>query len=241
MDQHLQKPQWTLREKLALTARMLAQDGHGSGLAGQITARGDEPGTMWTGRFGMGIEELCASDFLLVDDDLNVLQGEGMPNPANRFHLWVYRAREDVRSIVHTHPPHASALSMIGVPLVASHMDTSMFYEDCAWLDRWPGPPIGDDEGELIATALGDKRAILLAHHGQLSAGGSVEEAAVLALQFEVAAKLQLMAMAAGTIQDLDPDCGRDAHDYRLKPSVVDATFLYRARLVLRDEPDCLE
>lgn len=241
MEEHLEKPQWGLREKMALTARMLAHDGHGSGLAGQITARGDEPGTMWTGRFGMGLEELRPSDFLLVDNDLNVLQGDGMPNPANRFHLWVYRARDDVQSIVHTHPPHVSALSMIGVPLIASHMDTSMFYEDCAWLEHWPGPPIGDDEGELIATALGDKRAILLAHHGQLSAGGSIEEAAVLALHFEAAARLQLMAMAAGDIQDLDPECGRDAHDYRLKPSVIDATFLYQARLVLRSEPDCLE
>ncbi len=241
MEQHLEKPKWGLREKLALTARMLARDGHGSGLAGQITARGDKPGTMWTGRFGLGLEELRASDFMLVDDDLNVLDGEGMPNPANRFHLWVYKARPDVQSIVHTHPPHVSALSMIGVPLIASHMDTSMFYDDCAWLSEWPGPPIGDDEGELIATALGDKRSILLAHHGQLSAGGSVEEAAVLAFHFERAAQLQLLAMAAGEIEPLDPDCGRDAHDYRLKPAVVDATFLYQARLVLRTEADCLD
>ena len=114
-------------------------------------------------------------------------------------------------------------------------------YDDCAWLSEWPGPPIGDDEGELIATALGDKRSILLAHHGQLSAGGSVEEAAVLAFHFERAAQLQLLAMAAGEIEPLDPDCGRDAHDYRLKPAVVDATFLYQARLVLRTEADCLD
>ena len=109
-------------------------------------------------------------------------------------------------------------------------------------LEHWPGPPIGDDEGELIATALGDKRAILLAHHGQLSAGGSIEEAAVLAYHFEVAARLQLLAMAAGEIKALDPACAKDAHDYRLKPTVVDATFLYQARLILREgETDCLD
>ena len=241
MSEHLEKPIWSLRQKLALTARILANQDHGSGLAGQITARGEKPGTMWTGRFGIGLDELRARDFLLVDEDLNVLDGEGMANPANRFHLWVYREREDVKSIVHTHPPHASALAMIGVPLIASHMDTAMFYDDCAFLEHWPGPPIGDDEGELIATALGKKRAILLAHHGQLCAGGSVQEAAVLAYQLEVAARLQLLAMAAGEIKPLDPARAKDAHDYRLKPAVIDATFLYQSRVLLANgETDCL-
>ena len=102
--------------------------------------------------------------------------------------------------------------------------------------------PIGDDEGELIAAALGKKRAILLAHHGQLCAGASVQEAAVLAYHFEVAARIQLLAMAAGEIKPLDPACAKDAHDYRLKPAVLDATFLYQARLVLANGGiDCLE
>lgn len=241
MNRHLATPEWTTREKLALSCRMLAREEHGSALAGQVTARGDEPGTMWTARFGLGLDEIRASDFLLVDDDLNVLDGDGMPNPSNRFHLWIYRNRSDVESIMHTHPPYVSALSMLGVPLEVSHMDTSMFYEDCAFLDSWPGPPIGDEEGELISTALGDKRAILLAHHGQLCACGTVEEAAVLSLFFERAARLQLLAMSAGTIQDLDPGPARQAHDYRLKPKPLGATFHYFARQVLRTEPDCLD
>ncbi len=241
MDRHLLTPEWSVRETLALSCRMLAREEHGSALAGQITARGDRPGTMWTARFGLGLDEIRASDFLLVDDDLNVLEGEGMPNPSNRFHLWIYRKRPDVNSIMHTHPPHVSALSMIGVPLKASHMDTSMFHDDCAWLDHWPGPPIGDEEGEIISAALGDKRSILLAHHGQLCACATVEEAAVLSLFIERAARLQLMAMAAGTIRDLEPEPARQAHDYRLKPKPLGATFHYFARQVLRTEPDCLD
>ena len=240
MDRHLPEPDWDTRQMLALSCRMLAREEHGSALAGQITARGDRPGTMWTARFGLGLEEICASDFLLVDDDLNVLDGDGMPNPSNRFHLWIYRQRPDANSIMHTHPPHVSALSMIGTPLKPSHMDTSMFYEDCAYLDHWPGPPIGDEEGDIISTALGDKRSILLAHHGQLCACETVQEAAVLSLFIERAARLQLLAMAAGTIRDLDPEPARQAHDYRLKPKPLGATFHYFARQVLRTEPECL-
>ena len=241
MDRHLLEPDWDTRQMLALSCRMLAREEHGSALAGQITARGDRPGTMWTARFGLGLEEIRASDFLLVDDDLNVLDGDGMPNPSNRFHLWIYRVRPDVNSIMHTHPPHISALSMIGTPLKPSHMDTSMFYEDCAYLDHWPGPPIGDEEGDIISTALGDKRSILLAHHGQLCACETVQEAAVLSLFIERAARLQLLAMAAGTIRDLDPEPARQAHDYRLKPKPLGATFHYFARQVLRTEPECLD
>ena len=96
MDRHLAVPKWSTQQKLALACRMLAAEGHGSGLAGQVTARGAEPGTYWTMCFGLGQEESTASSVLLVDDDLQVLQGEGMPNPANRFHLWIYRARPAV-------------------------------------------------------------------------------------------------------------------------------------------------
>ncbi|NQV83964.1 MAG: aldolase [Rhodospirillales bacterium] len=230
--------QWTVTQKLALTARMLAAEGHGSALAGQITARGETPGTMWTAKFGLGLDEIHASDFILVNDDLAVLEGNGMPNPSNRFHLWIYRARADVTCVVHTHPPYVSALSMIGVPLIASHMDTAMFFEDCAWLSEWPGPPIGDEEGDLISSALGDKRSILLAHHGQLSAGETIEQAAVLAFHFERAAKMQLLAMAAGEITPLPPAAGHHAHDYRLKQAPLNATFDYYARQVLAREGD---
>ena len=77
MSTHLEKPAWSPKQKLALSARILANQGHGSGLAGQVTARGEKPGTMWTGRFGLGLEEFRSSNFLLVDEDLNVLEGGG--------------------------------------------------------------------------------------------------------------------------------------------------------------------
>src|SRR5215472_13624858 len=167
MSRWLDVAEWSAAQKLALACRILAAEEHGSALAGQLTTRGEKPGTYWTMRFGLGLDEISAANLLLVDDDLNVLEGEGMPNPSNRFHLWIYRARPAVSSIMHTHAPHVSALSMIGVPLAVSHMDTTLFFEDCAWLPEWPGVPIGDEEGRIISEALGDKKAILLAHHGQ--------------------------------------------------------------------------
>ena len=216
-------------------------EGHEFALAGQITARGEKPGTYWMLSFGLGFDEAQASNMVLVDDDLNLLEGDGMVNPSNRFHLWIYRHRPDVNAIIHTHPPYCSALSMVGEELAIAHMDTSMFYDDVAFLPEWPGVPIGDEEGEIITKAIGSKRAILLAHHGQLVACGNIEEAAVLAIFIERAARMQLLARAIGPIKAIRPEHAREAHDYRLKPRAIGATFHYFARRVLRQGEEVLE
>ncbi|HTN27704.1 MAG TPA: aldolase [Burkholderiales bacterium] len=241
MKKHLLTPGWNVRQKIALSCRILADEGHESALAGQITARGEKPGTYWMLSFGLGIDEAQARNIVLCDDDLNLLEGDGMVNPSNRFHLWIYRHRPQVNAIVHTHPPYVSALSLLGEKLAAAHMDTSMFYDDCAFLSEWPGPPIGDEEGKLIHEALGNNRAILLAHHGQLCACSSIEEAAVLSVFIERAARMQLLARAVGPIKSLKPAAGKEAHDYRLEPKAVGATFHYFARRVLRKASDVLE
>ena len=241
MNRYLKTPEWSLRQKLALACRILADEGHESALAGQITGRGDKPGTYWMLSFGLGFDEAQASNIVLADDDLNLLEGEGMVNPSNRFHLWIYRHRPDVNAIIHTHPPYCSALSVLGEELAVSHMDTSMLYEDVAFLPEWPGVPIGDEEGEIITKAIGTKRSILLAHHGQLAACSNIEEATVMAIFIERAARMHLMARAIGPIRPIRPEHAREAHDYRLKPKAVGATFHYFARRVLRQSEEALE
>ncbi|CAG9272500.1 aldolase [Paraburkholderia unamae] len=231
---------WSLPEKLALTCRILFDGGHDSGLAGQITGRSGNGSTYYTQRLGHGFDEITPSNLIEVNEDLEVVAGEGIPNPANRFHTWIYRARPEINCIIHTHPPHVSALSMLEVPMNVSHMDTSPLYDDCAFLEKWPGVPVGNEEGEIISAALGDKRAILLAHHGQLVVGKSVEEACMLALLMEKAARLQLLAMAAGTIKPLPPALANEAHDWVSTDKRDRVTFAYYARRALRAHADCL-
>lgn len=240
MAQHFSDNTWIVTEKMALACRMLAMEGHGSGLAGQISVRGPQLGTFHMLQFGLGFDEATANSILLVDEDLQVLEGNGMPNPANRFHLWIYKVRPDINCIVHTHPPYISALSMVGEELAVAHMDATYFYNDCGFLKHWPGVPIGNEEGELIAGALGNKRTALLAHHGQLSTGKTVEEAAVLAIFIERAAKLQIFARTLGPIQPLNPTLAQEAHDWWLKPKSIGATFNYFARRVLKTQAECL-
>ncbi|HET6599112.1 MAG TPA: aldolase [Burkholderiaceae bacterium] len=218
------------RAALTRSAWILADEGHESGLAGQLTARGPRDGTFWTLPLGLAFDEAEATSWLLIDDELNVLDGAGAygvrePNPATRFHLWVYRARADVHAIVHTHPPAVSALAAAEQELVIAHMDATPLFEDTAFLARWPGLPTADREGELIAGALAGKHALLLAHHGLLTAGRSVQEAAFLAVFMERMARQQLDAAKVGGARPIDADEARRARDFLRTDRIMNITF----------------
>ena len=228
MAQDLPALKGSTPELLAACCRILAAEGHESGLAGQVTARAEKPGTWWTLEFGYGFDEATANRMVLVDEDLKPLSG-GRPNPGVRFHVWVYNKRPDVQAIVHTHAPHASALAATGKPLKTIHMDSAMLH-GTAHLPDWPGVPVADDEGRIISGALGGAKTILLANHGLLAAGSAVEEATYLAVFFERAARMQLLAMAAGGFKEVKPELAEEARDFLLQPSIVRGTFAYWAR-----------
>jgi L-fuculose-phosphate aldolase len=225
-----------VRDMLAVACRTLAGEGHCATLAGQVTAR-LENGNVMAPPLHLAFDEMTAADFIEVTDDFRSL-GRGIPNPATRFHLWVYRARGDVGAIVHTHPPAVSALSMLGRPLVVSHMDAAPLYEDCAFLAKWPGVPVADEEGRIISEALGDSRAILLAHHGMLTVGRDIAEALYVALALERAAEMQLRAESVGPIVPIDPALATEAHDFLLQESIVSLTFDTLVRRAHRRWPE---
>lgn len=232
MDEDLGVLDLAPRDALAACCRILAHEGHESGLAGQVTALGETAGsgasTFWTLKFGLGFEEATGERMVLVDEDLKPISG-GRPNPGVRFHIWIYRQRPDVKAIVHTHAPWASALAATGQPLKTIHMDSAMLH-GTAHLREWPGVPVADDEGRIISGALGSAKTILLANHGLLATGASIEEATYLAVFFERAARMQMRAMAAGGFKEVRPELAEEARAFLLQPSIVRGTFAYWAR-----------
>jgi len=229
MGEDVEIPARDAPQQLALAARILAAEGHESGLAGQVTARAEQPGTWWTLPFGCGFDEAAPERMVLVDEDLQPVKGGARPNPGVRFHLWIYRKRPDVRAIVHTHAPYASALACTSSPLKTIHMDSAMLH-GTAHLPEWPGVPVADDEGRIISSALGEAKTILLANHGLLAAGAGIEEATYLAVFFERAARMQLRAMAAGGFKEVRKELAEEARDFLLQPSIVRGTFAYWSR-----------
>jgi ribulose-5-phosphate 4-epimerase/fuculose-1-phosphate aldolase len=77
MQEDLQPLALPVPEALAASCRILAAEGHESGLAGQVTARGEKPGTWWTLQFGYGFEEATKKRMVLVDEDLSRFRAEG--------------------------------------------------------------------------------------------------------------------------------------------------------------------
>ena len=228
---------WSEAEKLALSCRILAKEGHSETLAGQVTVR-QADGTFLTTPLAHSFGEIRAQSVIRIDDSLRVLEGRGVPNPAVRFHLWVYRLRPDVNCVMHTHPPYVSALSMTGEPLQIAHMDATPFFDDCAFLAEWPGLPIADVEGEIISAALGQKRCVLLANHGFLAATPTIEESLYMSVLIERAARNQLVAQSAyGRLKLVDPVLAKESHDFLLQPSIVNASFAMFARQITQEQP----
>lgn len=224
-----------LAETLVDACRILGREGHNGGLAGQVTVRDGTDGGFLTHRLGVGLEEVTAADILRMQSDMSCVGGQGQPNPGVRFHAWIYERHPAIRAIVHTHGPAASAFSMLGLPFPVAHMDTCMFHDDCGFLGRWPGVPTGDEEGALIAAALDGRRSALLANHGFVCTGASLQEATYLAVFAERGARLALDAMAVGAISPVDPEAAAEAHDFLLQPTIVQATFAYWARQAARE------
>ena len=118
-------------------------------------------------------------------------------------------------------------------------MDVMAFYEDVQFLPSWPGIPFGDEEGEIIAELLGDNYySALLANHGLIVGGKTIEEATYRAYFFEMAAEIQLDAMAAvgGDISKLslvDRDLGIKARDWRISEGPVNAHFNAWAQIAI--------
>src|SRR5262245_52902421 len=89
MDEDFKAPGLPVADALVAACRILGREGHESGLAGQVTARADKPGTWWTLQLGVGFDEATRERMVLVDEDLKPQDGGGRPNPGVRFHVWI--------------------------------------------------------------------------------------------------------------------------------------------------------
>jgi L-fuculose-phosphate aldolase len=237
MNESFSTSEWTLEQKFVLGARVLAMTGHAQTLFGQFSVRLPD-GLFMSQAFGVGLEETRLDNLVTFDADLNVVRGNGAAHPGLRFHCAIYEKRPDVSCIVHSHPEYSVALAMTGRRLEPASMDSAMFYGDVAYLDYWPGVPEADEEAEIISSALGKSSTILLANHGLLAVGDSIEKAVYYAVFFERAAMAQVRAQSIGELQPVLPKHGREAFEAMNRPGWINANFAYLCRKAQRAAPD---
>ena len=194
-----------IRADLVCAYHVLDLDGQGSGLGGHVTARVPGTETFLCHGFGLAFDDVGPDDLLHVNFALELLAGCGKVNPTLTFHSAIYRARPDVRCIVHTHADHVVALTATGTRFELVTQLAAMLHEDWALLDEYDGVILHSSAGETLARELGPRRALILKNHGLISVGASSGEAVIGAVVMEACARVQLDAMRGGTVSPLPP------------------------------------
>ena len=187
-----------LRGAIIEAARAMNAQGINRGKSGNVSAR--LPGHSFDGFLitptGMPYDTMRPGDIVAMSS-----RGEGrgarLPSSEWRFHHGLYRARVDLRAIVHAHSPFATALSCLrrGIPsfhymvAVAGGPDIR-----CAPYRTFGTQALAD----RVVAAMDGRRACLLANHGMIAAGASLAEALALAVEVETLAEIYLRALQVG-------------------------------------------
>lgn len=212
-----------LKERLALAFRIFGKYGFDEGVAGHITIRDPvDPHTFWVNPFGLAFSLIKASDLILVDHEGKVI--DGGPNrllntAAYMIHSAVHSARPDVNCAAHSHSIYGRAFCALGREIDIITQDSCAFYKDHAVYEQFKGIVLAKEEGENIAKAIGNKKAVLLQNHGLLTVGQTIEAAVFWFLSLEKCCHAQLMADAAAA--------GRGGTTIKIDDE--DAEFTYKA------------
>lgn len=201
----------SLRHEVCRGNRMLPDTGLVTWTSGNVSGRDPETGYVVIKPSGVPYEEMTPSDMVIVDLREKVIEGELKPSVDTATHLAVYRQREDVQGMVHTHSPFATAFAAVGKPIPVYL--TAMADEFGGAIPVGAYAKIGGEEiGQEILRSIGDSRAILLKNHGVFTIGPSVMDAVKAAVMTEDAARTVYYALQLGQPQEIPPEEVQRAH-----------------------------
>jgi len=127
------------------------------------------------------------------------------PSSETPMHLAIYRARPDVRAVVHTHAPAATAFALTEVRLDEPLMPEVLV--SIGPVARVPYARSGTEElPQAIAPYLANHDAFLLANHGVVTVGGTLEQAYFHMERLELYARIRLAALKLGPTHALPPE-----------------------------------
>jgi len=231
------------KERLAAAFRIFGWFGYEEGVAGHITARDPElTDHFWVNPFGIPFSHIRVSDLILVNSKGETVEGRYPVNPtAFAIHSQIHQARPDVVTAAHSHAVHGRALSTLGQMIEPITQDACAFYEDHGLFPGFGGVVLDLEEGKRIAAALGGYKAVILANHGLLTVGDSVDAAAYWFIAAERSAQVQLLAKAAGTVIHIAHDEAKLTCQLNGNPLTGWLNFQPLYDRIVRREPDLLD
>jgi ribulose-5-phosphate 4-epimerase/fuculose-1-phosphate aldolase len=231
------------KQRLAATFRLFAKFGYDEGVAGHVTVRDPEhPETFWVNPFGLDFGRIRVSDLIRVDHEGDTIEGE---LPVNRaafvIHSRVHQARPDVVAAAHSHAMHGKAFSTLRRLLAPLTQDACAFYGDHALYDDFGGVVVEFDEGQRIAKALGTKKAVILANHGLLTVGETVDAAAWWFITMDRSCRAELLARAAGEPKEISPEAAQQSCGITGNPLAGWFQFQPLYQRIVHEQPELLE
>ena len=197
--------EWEARQQLAACYRIFDHMGWSELIYNHITLRvPGEDNAFLINPFGLGYDEVTASNLVKIDIDGQVL--DGSPYPVNRAgftqHSVFHRHLPDAHCIIHTHTTAGMAVSATQEGLRPISFYAAAFVGRIAY-HGFEGVTIRPEEGERLIANLGDRRVMMLRNHGTLVMGASLPEAFLKHWSLQRACEIQVAAGAAGTPVDI--------------------------------------
>ncbi|MBM5791224.1 MAG: class II aldolase [Cyanobacteria bacterium M_surface_10_m1_298] len=190
-----------LREQLVTVARRMQASGINQGTSGNLSVR--IPGGMLITPSSLPYEQMQPADLVALDLSGKPLQtpepGRPQRRPSSewRLHADVLANRPEVQAVLHCHSIHATALACHGKDIPPFHYMTAVAGGHdirCA-----PYATFGTQElSDGVVEALESRLACLMAQHGQVAVGPTLDRALALAVEVETLARIYLQALALG-------------------------------------------
>lgn len=198
-----------LRRKLALTYQILYLEGVArDDTLGHVSARLPNDGRIFVKPWGMGFEEVTPGNLLAMDQEGSLLEEgqEGRLHSEMPLHTEIYRVCPAVGCVVHIHPFYATLLSSVWKgSLRIVNQNTQIFAGGLPLFDS-SALIRSQEQGRAVAATLGTAKAMLLKNHGIVTVGSTVEEALVLTVQLERAARTHLALAPFAEVDEIPRD-----------------------------------
>lgn len=183
-----------LRKAIIDTALGMNAAGINRGKSGNVSAR--IGGGFLITPSGLPYADTTPDDIVAVTES-GVASGTRKPSSEWRFHRDIYRARPEATAIVHTHSPFATTLACLDRGIPAFHYMIAMAGGNdirCASYATFGTQELSD----AALSALDGRKACLLAHHGMIVIGESLDKALALAIEVETLAEMYWRALQIG-------------------------------------------
>lgn len=143
---------------------------------------------------GIEYHKIKPEEIVLMDLDGNVIEGDVKPSSEFGMHSEIYKHRDDIDAIIHTHATYTSALSCLNIDLPAVHYLIAVAGGKdvrCAKYATFGTPELAKN----AQIAMEGRRAVLLANHGLLAGAKDLANALNITDEIEFVSQIYLMTM----------------------------------------------